>query len=95
MLALPFGLMVFGTAAAVGSVRGLTNTTACSDRGLRPPVTDALESMEHRVVFGTNVSINLEPDTRGETARLFRALAEGSKVTTELSDMFRGACFGT
>ena len=29
--------------------------------------TDALESMGHKLVVGTNVSISLEPDTREET----------------------------
>src|SRR4051812_48090111 len=29
--------------------------------------TDALESMGHSLTFGTNVSLNLEPDTREET----------------------------
>lgn len=56
--------------------------------------TDALESMGHKVVVGTNVSISLEPDTREETTRLFRALADGGKVTMELQDMFWGAYYG-
>ena len=56
--------------------------------------TDALESMGHKLVFGTNVSISLEPDTREETKRLFLALAEGGKVTMDLQDMFWGAYFG-
>jgi PhnB protein len=47
-----------------------------------------------KLVFGTNVSINLEPDTRAETKRIFLALAEGGKVTMELQDMFWGAYFG-
>jgi PhnB protein len=57
--------------------------------------TDALESMGHTLIFGTNVSINLEPDTREETERLFRELAEDGKVTNELTDMFWGAYFGS
>jgi PhnB protein len=57
--------------------------------------TDALESMGHKVTFGTNVSINLEPDSRDEAQRLFKALAEGGKVEMELQDMFWGALFGT
>lgn len=57
--------------------------------------TDALESMGHSLIMGTNVSINLEPDTRQETERLFNALAEGGKVTMELADMFWGAYFGS
>jgi len=44
--------------------------------------TDALKSMGHEVTFGTNLSINLEPDTREETERLFNELGEGGKVTT-------------
>jgi len=42
--------------------------------------TDALESMGHKLVLGTNVSTSLEPDTREETKRLFLALADGGKV---------------
>jgi len=57
--------------------------------------TDALESMGHTLTFGNNVSINLEPDTRAETERLFRALGAGGKVTMDLQDMFWGAYFGT
>ena len=57
--------------------------------------TDALESMGHSLTFGSNVSINLEPDTRAETERLFNALAEGGKITMPLQDMFWGAYFGS
>jgi PhnB protein len=57
--------------------------------------TDALESMGHEVTFGNNVSINLEPDSRDEAQRLFKALGEGGKIEMELQDMFWGALFGT
>jgi PhnB protein len=56
--------------------------------------TDALESMGHKLTFGNNVSINLEPDTRSETERLFKRLAEGGKVEMPLADMFWGSYFG-
>lgn len=56
--------------------------------------TDALESMGHSLVFGTNVSINLEPDTRAETERLFAALGGGGKIGMPLQDMFWGGYFG-
>jgi PhnB protein len=56
--------------------------------------TDALESMGHKVSFGNNLSINLEPDTRAETERLFNALRQGGTVTMPLADMFWGAYFG-
>jgi hypothetical protein len=39
--------------------------------------------MGHKLVFGTSVSINLEPESREETKRLFLALAEGGKVSME------------
>ena len=57
--------------------------------------TDALESMGHKLTFGNNVSINLEPDTRAETERLFKALGEGAKERMDLQDMFWGGYFGT
>lgn len=56
--------------------------------------TDALESMGHTVKFGNNLSINLEPDTREHTERLFSRLAEGGKVEMPLTDMFWGGYFG-
>jgi len=57
--------------------------------------TDAPESMGFRVVTGNNVYINLEPDTRNETRRLFTALAEGGKVEQELQEMFWGDFYGS
>jgi PhnB protein len=42
--------------------------------------TDTLESMGHKLTFGNNISINVEPDTRTESDRIFAALAEGGKV---------------
>jgi PhnB protein len=57
--------------------------------------TDAPASMGFTVNFGNNVHINLEPDTRDETDKLFRALSEGGKVTMPLQDMFWGAYFGS
>ena len=57
--------------------------------------TDAPESMGFTVVAGNNVTINLEPDTRAETDRLFTALAEGGKVEMPLADIFWGGYFGS
>ena len=57
--------------------------------------TDAPESMGFSVNFGNNVYINLQPDTREETKKLFNALSAGGKVTMELQDMFWGAYFGS
>lgn len=57
--------------------------------------TDAPESMGFRVNFGNNVYINLEPDTRAETKRLFDALSAGGMVEQELQDMFWGDYYGS
>ncbi|MCW1885378.1 VOC family protein [Luteolibacter flavescens] len=57
--------------------------------------TDAPESMGFNCKPGTNVYLNLEPDTREEADRLFSALTEGGKVEMPLQDMFWGAYFGS
>ena len=57
--------------------------------------TDAPEQMGFNVSFGNNVYINLEPDSREETKRLFTALSTGGKVEMELQDMFWGDYFGS
>lgn len=57
--------------------------------------TDAPETMGFTVKFGNNAYINLEPDTRAETDRLFAALAEGGKVEMGLQEMFWGGYFGS
>lgn len=57
--------------------------------------TDAPESMGFEVKTGNNVHINLEPDSREETKRLFGALSDGGKITMPLQDMFWGSYFGT
>ncbi len=57
--------------------------------------TDAPESMGFTVKFGNNVYLNLEPDTRAETDRLFKALSEGGKVEMAMQEMFWGDYFGS
>jgi PhnB protein len=49
--------------------------------------TDMLESMGHQLRLGNNVTINLEPDTREETDRLYAALAEGGSESTGMQEM--------
>ena len=56
---------------------------------------DAPPSMGFEVVIGNNVYLNLMPDTRAETRRLFDALSAGGKVTMELQDMFWGDYYGS
>jgi len=57
--------------------------------------TDAPESMGFKVNSGNNVYINLEPDTRAETKRLFDSLSKGGIVEQELQDMFWGDYYGS
>lgn len=58
--------------------------------GIQIMGTDMLESMGHKVKIGNNTTINLEPDTREETERLFKALSEGATDIAPLNDMFWG-----
>lgn len=57
--------------------------------------TDAPESMGFKVNMGNNVHINLEPDSKEEADKLFKALATDGKVTMPLQDMFWGAYYGS
>jgi len=57
--------------------------------------TDSPESMGFTLIPGNNIYINLEPDTRAETERLFAALADGGKVEMPLQEMFWGAYWGS
>ena len=55
---------------------------------------DSPESMGHKLTVGNNFYINLEPDTRAETDKLFAALGQGGKVEMPLQVMFWGAYWG-
>ncbi len=57
--------------------------------------TDAPESMGFKLLEGNNVYINLEPDTKEETDKLFAALSDGGKIEMPLQDMFWGAYYGS
>lgn len=57
--------------------------------------TDMVESMGHELKIGNNTTINLEPDTREETDRLYAALSEGTTEASPMADMFWGAYWGT
>ena len=57
--------------------------------------TDTPESMGFKVNFGNNMYINLEPDTRAETKKLFDALSDGGKVEMEMHDAFWDAYHGS
>jgi PhnB protein len=57
--------------------------------------TDAPQSMGFKVNFGNNIFINLEPDTRAETDKLFAGLSKDGKVGMALQEMFWGDYFGS
>lgn len=56
--------------------------------------TDAPESMGFKLNSGNNIHISLEPDTRGETNKLFGELSAGGKITMNLQVMFWGSYYG-
>lgn len=58
--------------------------------GMRIMATDMLESMGHKLIEGNNVTINLEPDSREETDRLFSALSQGGSEVAPMRDEFWG-----
>lgn len=63
--------------------------------GIRLMGTDVPESMGLKLTKGNNVYISLDPDTRVETERLFKALSQGGKIEMPLQDMFWGDYFGS
>ncbi len=62
--------------------------------GIQIMGTDSLESMGHQRKIGNNMTINLEPDTREETERLFQLLSDGGSDIAPLQDMFWGSYWG-
>jgi PhnB protein len=56
---------------------------------------DSATSTGFTIKQGNNVYINLEPDTRVETERLFAGLAEGGKIEMPLEEAFWGDYFGS
>jgi PhnB protein len=49
--------------------------------------TDMVESMGQHLRVGNNVTINLEPDTRAETDRLYAALSEGGSESVAMQEV--------
>lgn len=56
---------------------------------------DAPEMMGYSIIQGNNVRITLDPDSRAEADRLFKALSEGGSVIMALVDTFWGAYHGS
>lgn len=97
------GIMRFGDIPATAGVPPMTDADKNLVMHVVLPIlgghqlmgTDAPESMGFRVTAGNNVYINLEPDTREETKRLFAALSGGGKVEQDLQEMFWGDFYGS
>lgn len=58
--------------------------------GIQIMGTDMLESMGHFVKIGNNTTINLEPDSKEETDRLYQLLSEGSTEFAPMTEQFWG-----
>lgn len=56
---------------------------------------DAPEGLCGPFQDGSNVNINLQPDSRAEADRLFAALSDGGTVGMPMAEMFWGAYFGS
>jgi PhnB protein len=52
--------------------------------------TDMLESMGNVLKIGNNTTINLEPDSKEETDRLFNALSQGGSESAPMRQEFWG-----
>ncbi len=56
--------------------------------------TDALESMGQHLVTGTNITLSLHPESKGEADRLYTSLSAGGQATMPMADMFWGDYWG-
>jgi PhnB protein len=56
---------------------------------------DVPESMGFPFVQGNNIHIFIEPNSREEADKIFKALSDGGKVTMELQDTFWNAYYGS
>jgi PhnB protein len=52
--------------------------------------TDMLKSMGHKLVVGNNITINLEPDSKEDTDRLYNLLSQGATDCAPMSQQFWG-----
>lgn len=57
--------------------------------------TDAPKEMGFTLTHGNNMHIQIEPDSREETDRIFNTLSAGGTIEMPLQEMFWGACFGS
>jgi len=103
-----FGTQIEGAITRIGDLPGPPGAPEVSEKEknmvahVQMPIlaghvlmgTDAPASMGFTLTAGNTVTINLEPDTRAETDKLFAALGAGGKVDMPLQAMFWGSYFG-
>jgi PhnB protein len=58
--------------------------------GTQIMASDMLESMGHKLLEGNNVTISLNPDTRADADRLYKALSEGGSEGVAPHEEFWG-----
>jgi len=56
--------------------------------------TDALESMGHHIMEGSNFYLSISADSEAEADQLFNSLSVGGKISVPISKAFWGAYFG-
>lgn len=61
--------------------------------GFKLMFSDALPEMGHNVVVGNNLYLSLEPSSKEDTEKLFKALSEGGVVRQNLQETFWGAYY--
>ncbi len=55
---------------------------------------DVLASLGHHLIKGNNVHIMVQPDSKAEADRIFKALSEGGKVEMPLGNQVWGDYYG-
>lgn len=56
---------------------------------------DSSETHEEATIFGNNIVLSVNTDTKLEADRLFNGLSVGGQIKSPMSDTFWGAYFGT
>jgi PhnB protein len=56
--------------------------------------TDALESMDQKLIVGNNIHLSVHTDSKAEADTIYGKLSAGGKATTPMSEQFWGDYFG-
>lgn len=72
----------------------IMHITLTAPKGLVFMATDALESMDQRIVAGNNCRITIHAESENETKKIFNGLSAGGKIEMPLNKTFWGAFCG-